>query len=106
MSPEYTEADVAAQGKSQQLSIPPLVADLKSLDFTHVTQLRCPVVLFLGRYDNTVTSTVAAQWYAHLTAPTKRLVWFEHSAHEIHLEEPGRVLVHLVNDVLPLAQRK
>jgi hypothetical protein len=31
------------------------------------------------------------------------LVWFENSAHMIYQEEPGRFLVHLVQDALPLA---
>jgi hypothetical protein len=33
------------------------------------------------------------------------LVWFENSAHMMHVEEPGKMLVHLVNDVLPLATK-
>jgi proline iminopeptidase len=29
-------------------------------------------------------------------------VWFEHSAHEVMNEEPGKTLVSLVQEVLPL----
>jgi len=32
-------------------------------------------------------------------------VWFENSAHMIMLEEPGRLLYHLVTDVRPIAAR-
>jgi proline iminopeptidase len=31
-------------------------------------------------------------------------VRFENSAHMMELEEPGKMLVHLVNDVRPLAE--
>jgi pimeloyl-ACP methyl ester carboxylesterase len=43
-----------------------------------------------GRHDQ-VAPLSAAERYAHLLeAPHKQLVWFEHSAHMPHLEEPGR----------------
>ena len=38
-----------------------------------------------------------------MQAPKKRFVWFENSAHMMYTEEPGKVLVHLVRDALPLA---
>ena len=31
-------------------------------------------------------------------------IWFENSAHMTMVEEPGRMLVHLVEDVRPLAK--
>ena len=37
-------------------------------------------------------------------APAKKIVWFENSAHMMMVEEPGRMLVHLVEDVRPLAK--
>jgi hypothetical protein len=37
------------------------------------------------------------------TRPSKRWVWFENSAHMIWAEEPGRVLVSLVQLALPFA---
>lgn len=32
----------------------------------------------------------------------KRFIWFENLAHMIEVEEPGRVLIHRVEDVPPL----
>jgi len=46
---------------------------------------------------------VTAEWFKRVQAPKKGFVWFENSAHMIEVEEPGRVLVHLVEDVRPLA---
>jgi hypothetical protein len=33
------------------------------------------------------------------------MFWFENSAHMMMQEDPGRLLMHLVNDVRPLAVR-
>ncbi len=73
------------------------------LDFEHVTTLRCPVFLFEGRHDYSVSHTLPADWIERLRAPAKKLVWFENSAHMPTQEEPGRFLYHLVTDVRPIA---
>jgi pimeloyl-ACP methyl ester carboxylesterase len=106
LSPDYSEADLDAIGKGSALSLPALLPDLARVNFTTVRKLDCPVVIFAGRYDYTTPSTVVETWYRHLKAPAKRFVWFENSAHMISAEEPGTMLVHLVQDVLPLAGRK
>jgi hypothetical protein len=46
---------------------------------------------------------VTADWFAPVHAPEKNLIWFENPAHMMQIEEPGRVLMHLVEDVRPLA---
>jgi len=78
---------------------------LDTLSYEHVTEFGCPVFLFLGRHDYAVSHTLAAAWFVRLHAPTKKLVWFEHSAHMAMQEEPGRFLYHLITDVRPIAVR-
>jgi proline iminopeptidase len=46
---------------------------------------------------------IADAWTRALKAPKKKAIWFENSAHLPMVEEPGRVLVSLVNEVRPLA---
>jgi pimeloyl-ACP methyl ester carboxylesterase len=75
------------------------------VDFDHTTQFGCPVVLFVGAHDYTTSHDLAVQWFDKLQAPSKRMVIFADSAHMIMLEQPGRFLVHLVQDVLPYAQK-
>ena len=103
LSPDYTDADLAAIDKGSAMSLSALLPSFIATDFTKVTEFRCPVILFNGRHDDTTSSKVAADWFAKLHAPSKKLVWFENSAHMMQIEEPGRVLVHLVEDVRPLA---
>jgi pimeloyl-ACP methyl ester carboxylesterase len=102
LSPDYTNADVDAIDKGSALTLPRLVAAFGGFHFSKLN-FRCPIVIFNGRHDETVSSKVTAQWFAHVHAPAKKLVWFEDSAHMMQIEEPGRVLVHLVEDVRPFA---
>ena len=103
LSPDYTVADLGAIDKGSALSLSPLLPDFTRANFANVTEFKTPIVLFLGRHDYTTASSVAAEWLAHVKAPGKKIVWFENSAHMMPVEEPGRFLVHLVEDVRPLA---
>lgn len=103
LSPDYSEADLAAFELGSRLSLPRLLPELARFDFTKVTDFRCPLIMFAGRHDTTTPSEVTAAWLANVRAPRTRLIWFENSAHMMMVEEPGRVLVHLVQDVLPMA---
>lgn len=103
LSPDYTDADLAAIDKGSALSLERLMSAFSHADFENLTKFDCPIVLFNGRHDDTTSSRVAADWFARVTAPAKKLVWFENSAHMMQIEEPGRMLVHLVEDVRPLA---
>jgi pimeloyl-ACP methyl ester carboxylesterase len=105
LSPDYSLADVAAVDQGANLSLPRLLPDLMNFNFSDVIEYRCPIFMFEGRHDLTTPSQVTADWFQRVQAPKKGFVWFENSAHMMEVEEPGRVLVHLVEDVLPLAGR-
>jgi len=103
ISPDYSEADFKAIDAGSAFSFPRLLPEMAATDFTRLTRLRCPVLIFAGRYDYTTPNAPVELWYDRLAAPSKRFVWFENSAHMMYAEEPGRVLVHLVRDALPFA---
>jgi pimeloyl-ACP methyl ester carboxylesterase len=103
LSPDYSAADFKAIDEGSAFSVPKLLPDLAATDFTPLVRLRCPLLIFAGRYDYTTPSAPVLAWYKRLAAPSKRWVWFENSAHMMYAEEPGRVLVHLVQDALPFA---
>ena len=52
--------------------------------------LQVPVAFFLGRHDRVIAPETSAAYFDALTAPSKRLVWFEQSAHEPPFEEPAK----------------
>lgn len=60
----------------------------------------------MGRHDYTTPSEPTAHWLQLLKAPLKKGVWFENSAHLIPLEEPGKMLVTLLEYVKPLTKKK
>jgi len=103
LSPDYTDADLDAIDKGSLLSLTHLLPAFGAFDYSKVTDFKCPIIIFNGRHDETVSERVTADWFAHVRAPVKKLIWFENSAHMMQIEEPGHVLVRLVEDVRPLA---
>lgn len=75
--------------RANEESLRAMHAELGAIDLTSsVPRLETPVAFFLGRYDRHVDSGVAAHYFDALSAPAKRLVWFENSAHNPPFEEP------------------
>lgn len=105
LSPEYSDADVAGVWAANDFSVEHLLAGVLTLDMGRVQGLDCPLLLFLGRHDYNVSSSLAAEWFERVQAPSKRLVWFEDSAHEVMNEEPGKTLLSLVRYARPIAER-
>jgi pimeloyl-ACP methyl ester carboxylesterase len=103
ISPDYSAADFHSIGVASSFSLPRLLPEMAATDFSKLKRLDCPVIIFAGRYDYTTPNAPVIQWYDRLAAPRKRFVWFENSAHMMYEEEPGRALLHLVQDALPLA---
>ena len=83
--------------RGSRRSLQALWGEVENLDlFEEVPKLNVPVLFCLGRHDQATPSSLAARYYAELDAPTKRLIWFENSAHFPHLEEPERFLAGLL----------
>jgi len=61
-----------------------------------IPELSVPVVFFTGSYDYTTPFVLVEQFYASLHAPYKKLIWFEHSAHNPDLEEPEKFQRELI----------
>jgi proline iminopeptidase len=104
LSPEYTPADRKAWNDGSAFTVKTLIPRLSDLSFKTLTRLDVPVILFLGRHDYTVPAPIADAWMKKLSAPAKRTVWFEHSAHLPMIEEPGRTLDALLKHARPLAK--
>jgi pimeloyl-ACP methyl ester carboxylesterase len=101
-SPDYTRRELSPEDGIGE-SLPRLLPAMTGYDVRAVTHMDCPVFIFAGKYDYETPSQLAIDWLAALKAPRKGLVRFENSAHMMELEEPGKMLVHLVGDVRPIA---
>jgi len=105
LSPEYDEADIRAIDEGSLFTLGKILPEFVSVDFTNIRTFPIPVVMFMGRHDYTTPTAPAAAWLSKLHAPYKQGVWFEHSAHMIPWEEPGKMLVSLLKYVRPLTEK-
>jgi pimeloyl-ACP methyl ester carboxylesterase len=103
LSPDYTQADLDAWSAGSKFTIATMFPQLSSVTYKNLKKLDVPVVFLLGRHDYTCVASIAADWIQAVSAPSKKLVWFENAAHLPMLEVPGRLFAALLTDVRPLA---
>jgi pimeloyl-ACP methyl ester carboxylesterase len=56
----------------------------------NVSVIHAPVYFFSGRFDYTDPTSCTVRLFQKIRAPLKKIVWFDHSAHFVFLEEPSR----------------
>jgi pimeloyl-ACP methyl ester carboxylesterase len=107
-------ADRVWEKESSILDLPGVIRGFRfSLDamWTEVSKLnlltlapvlRMPVFFFLGRRDHWVPPEMSVAYFDMLTAPSKRLVWFERSGHEPFVDEPDKFNREMVDLVRPV----
>jgi len=103
LAPEYSDEEARRAYEGNGFSQEYLFGDVVAVDMSAQTRLECPLIVLAGRHDRSVNSYVAREWFDAVDAPFKHFEWFEHSAHEILAEEPGKLLVTLVQRARPLA---
>lgn len=103
LSPDYDAEDRAALNEGSLFTVGRLLDEYVTVDFNPVREFPIPVLMVLGRHDYTTPSELTAEWLDRVDAPYKRGVWFERSAHMAPWEEPGKLLVSLLEYVRPLA---
>jgi pimeloyl-ACP methyl ester carboxylesterase len=98
-SPDYSLGDVQRTVRGISATQGALLSTLEKLNLVAtLPRLEVPVVMVQGRLDGVAPPDVAERYAAALQASRKRLVWFEHSAHTPHLEEPDKfraLLMHI-----------
>ena len=86
--------------QANNVSLEAMNAELLELDLSRsAPSVAVPVFFFLGRYDRHVDSRLAAAYLETLRAPTKKLLWFESSAHNVPFEEPERFDAAVVEEL-------
>ena len=90
ISPDYSPDDFKAIDQGSAFTLPKLLSDVMTVDFTGVTELHCPVIIFAGRFDYTTPSEpVETLVRTACRPPSKRFVWFENSAHMVYERRAG-----------------
>lgn len=106
LSPDYTADELKMRDTAQAFSYTALWGELGKVNLMGTTRFRTPVVILQGRHDRGTSSELVAEWFRQVRAPSKQIVWFEDSGHMAYEEEPGKMLVSLVENVLPLTRRR
>jgi pimeloyl-ACP methyl ester carboxylesterase len=97
--------DLIKFGRGNRFSLEQLEDEFSTLDLVdHYRSFKVPIFFLLGRYDWQVPSVLAKRYFERITAPVKRLVWFEESAHNPPFEEPARFNDVMIMEVLPLVK--
>jgi len=102
LSPSYDNAGLLVARKAPAFASPRLFGALLTVDLRQYRRFKVPVIVLQGRYDLYTPYAVARGWVPTLQAPLRKFITFERSAHYPMLEEPGRFLMTLVQQVLPL----
>jgi pimeloyl-ACP methyl ester carboxylesterase len=100
--PQSSILDLPRLVRGARFSMDAMWAEVITLNLAkQVPELRMPVFFFIGRRDHIVFPETSVAYFEALTAPSKKLVWFEHSGHEPFLDEPARFNAAMLETVRP-----
>jgi len=102
--PESSIFDLPNIQRGFRFSLDAMWTEVSALNLMKVVPaLQIPVFFLLGRRDHQVPADTSAAYFNVLTAPSKRLVWFEESGHEPFVDEPDKFNVAMVELVRPVS---
>jgi pimeloyl-ACP methyl ester carboxylesterase len=94
---EYRGFSLSSYFKASRLCLRALWPQMAKVDLSRdAAKFGTPVFLFLGRNDWNTPPSLAEVWLTGISAPSKRILWFEDSAHCPSFEEPDKFLAALV----------
>jgi pimeloyl-ACP methyl ester carboxylesterase/membrane protease YdiL (CAAX protease family) len=102
--PESSILDLPNLVRGFRFTMDAMWAEVSKLNLLSlVPALKMPVIVFVGRRDHWVPPETSVAYFDVLTAPSKKLVWFEHSGHEAFVDEPVKFNSTMAELVRPLA---
>lgn len=104
--PECSILDLPNIVRSTLFSTYAMWEEVSSLNLVKAApRLQMPVFFFIGRHDHVIAPETSVTYFDRLIAPSKRLVWFEESAHEPPFEEPDKFNAAMGELVRPVTLR-
>jgi len=101
--PESSIFDLPNIVRGFRFSLNAMWAEVSKLNLLMLApELKVPVFFFLGRNDHWVPPQHSIDYFEALTAPSKKLVWFENSGHEPFIDEAMKFNTAMVNLVRPV----
>jgi len=106
LSPTHSAVDLKVRQEAHDFSVLALWDEIGRLDLSDDVEFDVPIIILQGRHDRGTSSALVEEWHAQIKAPQKQLIWFDDSSHMVYEEEPGKVLVALATQVLPLTRSR
>jgi pimeloyl-ACP methyl ester carboxylesterase len=101
--PESSIVDLPKLWRGFRFSLDAMWAEVSRLNLVKAAPaLQMPVFFLLGRRDHWVPPETSVAYFEALIAPSKTLVWFEESGHEMFMDEPGKFNETMAKLVRPL----
>ena len=102
--PESSLFDLPSLLRGFRFSLEAMWAEVSALNLLQlVPDLAMPVFVVVGRRDHWVPPEMSVAYFDAVSAPSKTLLWFDHSGHEAFVDEPARFNAVLEERVRPLA---
>ncbi len=102
-APESSIFDLRRTMRGFRFSLDAMWSDVSALNLVKlVPALQMPVFFFVGRKDHWVPWETSVAYFEALAAPSKRLVWFEESGHEMFVDEPAKFNAAMIDLVRPV----
>ena len=94
--------------KDQPSSLPSLKEGVRQINIPEQLgyEYEVPIFFILAENDWQAYYKLALDYHNKIKAPYKEVLLLKNSAHIMYVEEPGRILNFLVNNVLPYADEK
>ena len=90
---EYRGFSISSYFKAEQFCLRALWPEMAKVDLSRdAAKFGMPVFLFFGRHDWNTPPSLAEAWLSGISAPSKRILWFEDSAHCPSFEEPDKFM--------------
>jgi pimeloyl-ACP methyl ester carboxylesterase len=106
-SPESSVLDLPGGLRGFRFSLDAMWAEVSRLNLLDAAPvLQMPVCFFLGHHDHRVPPETSVAYFDALTAPAKKLVWFEESGHEPFMDEPAKFNQAMVEMVRPVTTQQ
>jgi len=67
--------------------------------FTKLPKIKCPVYFFVGGKDYQTNWELAKSYYEKLSAPKKKIYWFENASHDVLVSDATKVQRIIIDEV-------
>jgi len=105
--PESSIFDLPNTVRGFRFSLDAMWSEVSRLNLVDLApKLEMPVFFFLGRKDHWVPTETSLEYFEALTAPSKKLVWFEESGHEPFVDEPRKFNAAMIELVRPVVNKR